>query len=121
MPSTLIVERPPRENADKTIGGLKRYFAEGNRFIFTHPGLSFVFLAMAVAMFVLSSFSPLISIFVRDELHAGPFLFGLISAMVGVGLIASTTVMLRAHGRKAEPHVVLYGLAGLGMAVAVLG
>jgi MFS transporter, DHA3 family, macrolide efflux protein len=76
---------------------------------------------MAVAMFVLSSFSPLISIFVRDELHAGPFLFGLISAMVGVGLIASTTVMLRTHGRKAEPHVVLYGLGGLGMAVAVLG
>src|ERR1051326_4735030 len=110
-----------RENADKTVAGLARDFVEGNRFIFTHRGLSFVFLAMAVAMFVLSSFSPLISIFVRDELHAGPFLFGVVSAMVGVGLIASTTVMIRAHGRKAEPHVALYGLAGLGMAVAVLG
>jgi MFS family permease len=121
MISRLTIERPPRENADKTVSGLARDFVEGNRFIFTHRGLSFVFLAMAVAMFVLSSFSPLISIFVRDELHAGPFLFGVVSAMVGVGLIASTTVMIRTHGRKAEPHVVLYGLAGLGMAVAVLG
>jgi DHA3 family macrolide efflux protein-like MFS transporter len=121
MLSRLTIDRPPRENADKTLSGLARDFVEGNRFIFTHAGLSFVFLAMAVAMFVLSSFSPLISIFVRDELHAGPFLFGIVSAMVGVGLIVSTTVMVKVAGRKAEPHVVLYGLLGLGMATAVLG
>jgi MFS transporter, DHA3 family, macrolide efflux protein len=121
MLSRLTIDRPPRENADKTLSGLVRDFVEGNRFIFTHAGLSFVFLAMAVAMFVLSSFSPLISIFVRDELHAGPFLFGVVSAMVGVGLIVSTTVMVKVAGRKAEPHVVLYGLLGLGMATAVLG
>lgn len=121
MLSRLTIDRPPRENADKTLAGLARDFVEGNRFIFTHAGLSFVFLAMAVAMFVLSSFSPLISIFVRDELHAGPFLFGVVSAMVGVGLIVSTTVMVKVAGRKAEPHVVLYGLLGLGMATAVLG
>jgi len=72
-------------------------------------------------MFVLSSFSPLISIFVRDELHAGPFLFGVVSAMVGVGLIVSTTVMVKTAGRKTQPHIVLYGLLGLGMATAVLG
>jgi MFS family permease len=121
MLSRLTIDRPPRQNADKTLAGLARDFVEGNRFIFTHAGLSFVFLAMAVAMFVLSSFSPLISIFVRDELHAGPFLFGVVSAMVGVGLIVSTTVMVKVAGRKVEPHVVLYGLVGLGMATAVLG
>jgi DHA3 family macrolide efflux protein-like MFS transporter len=121
MLSTLVIDRPPRENADKTLSGLARDFVEGNRFIFTHPGLSFVFLAMAVAMFVLSSFSPLISIFVRDELHAGPFLFGLVSAMVGVGLIASTTVIMRRGGGKVVPGVVLYGLVALGMGTAVLG
>lgn len=121
MLSRLTIDRPPRQNADKTLSGLARDFVEGNRFIFTHAGLSFVFLAMAVAMFVLSSFSPLISIFVRDELHAGPFLFGVVSAMVGVGLIVSTTVMVKVAGPKAEPHIVLYGLVGLGMATAVLG
>lgn len=120
MLSRLTIERPPRQGADKTLSGLARDFVEGNRFIFTHAGLSFVFLAMAVAMFVLSSFSPLISIFVRDELHAGPMLFGIVSAMVGVGLIASTSALVKMAGPKAEPHVVLYGLVGLGVAVAVL-
>ncbi len=119
--STLVVHRPRREGADRTLAGLTRDFVEGNRFIFTHAGLSFVFLAMAVAMFVLSSFSPLISIFVRDQLHAGPLLFGAVSAMVGAGLLVCTTAMVRMRGRKAEPHVVLYGLLGLGLAVAVLG
>lgn len=119
--STLVVHRPPRENADKTLSGLARDFLEGNRFIFTHPGLSFVFLAMAVAMFMLSSFSPLISIFVRDELRAGPFLYGIVSAMVGFGLIASTSVMMRGGRRRVEPRIVLYGLLALGLAIAVLG
>ena len=120
MLSRLTIERPPRHDADKTLAGLARDFAEGNRFIFTHAGLSFVFLAMAAAMFVLSSFSPLISIFVRDELKAGPMLFGVVSAMVGVGLIASTTAMVKVAGPKAKPHVVLYGLICLGVAIAVL-
>lgn len=119
--STLVVNRPPREGADKTLAGLTRDFVEGNRFIFTHAGLSFVFLAMAVAMFVLSSFSPLISIFVRDELHAGVLLFGIVSAMVGVGLFACTMVMLVRAGRKVEPHVVLYGLIALGVGTGILG
>lgn len=121
MISTLTIKRPAREKTDKSLAGLGRDFLEGNRFIFTHSGLSFVFLAMAVAMFVLSSFSPLISIFVRDQLHAGVFLFGVVSAMVGVGLIVSTTVLMRLSGRKAQPRVVLYGLATLGVGTTVLG
>jgi MFS family permease len=118
--STLTVHRPPREGADKTLSGLFRDFVEGNRFIFTHPGLSFVFLAMAVAMFVLSSFSPLISIFVRDQLHAGPLLFGVVSSMVGVGLIVCTSMLVRAKGRSTEPGLVTYGMAALGLATTIL-
>ena len=120
MISALVVHRPPREDADKTLKGLTRDFKEGNRFIFTHPGLSFVFIAMAVAMFVLSSFSPLISIFVRDQLKAGPMLFGVVSAMVGVGLIAGTTLITRIAGRRPQPGVVLVGLIGSGVATLVL-
>ncbi len=119
--STLVINRERRENADRTLSGLGRDFVEGNRFIFTHPGLSFVFLAMATAMFVLSSFSPLISIFVRDELHAGPLLFGFVSAMVGVGLIVCTMFLMRSHGRGSAPHVVLFGLLALALGTAILG
>src|SRR5437763_8109321 len=37
-------------------------FVEGNRFIFTHKQLSFAFLSSCAAMFVMSSFSPLMSV-----------------------------------------------------------
>jgi DHA3 family macrolide efflux protein-like MFS transporter len=119
--SRLNFSRPPREGADKSLRGLTRDFVEGNRFIFTHPGLSFVFIAMAVAMFVLSSFSPLISIFVRDQLHAGAMLFGIISGMVGVGLILGTSLITRIVGKRPQPSVVLVGLLITGVATSVLG
>jgi MFS family permease len=119
--SRLKFSRPPREGADKSLRGLTRDFVEGNRFIFTHPGLSFVFIAMAVAMFVLSSFSPLISIFVRDQLHAGAMLFGIISGMVGVGLILGTSLITKIVGKRPQPSVVLVGLLITGVATSVLG
>ncbi|HEY3929714.1 MAG TPA: MFS transporter [Candidatus Koribacter sp.] len=120
MISTLTIHRPPREGADKTLRGLTADFKEGNRFIFTHPGLSFVFMAMAVAMFVMSAFAPLISIFVRDALHAGTFMYGVVSGMIGVGLIAGTTMIVKISGGKPKPGVVLVGLLSLGVATAVL-
>ena len=120
MISTLTINRPPREGADRTLKGLTGDFTEGNRFIFTHPGLSFVFIAMAVAMFVLSAFSPLISIFVRDTLHAGSFVYGVVSAMVGFGLIVGTTAITKLSGGKPKSGVVLIGLLSMGVATAVL-
>jgi MFS transporter, DHA3 family, macrolide efflux protein len=119
--SRLKFTRPPREGADRTLRGFSRDFVEGNRFIFTHPGLSFVFVAMAAAMFVLSSFSPLISIFVRDELRAGAMMYGVVSGMVGVGLIVGTSLIMKIAGKAPQPRVVLYGLSLSGVATAVLG
>ncbi len=121
MISTLTVNRPMREGADKTLSGLSKDFLEGNRFIFTHPGLSFVFIAMAVAMFVMSSFSPLISIFVRDQLKAGAMLFGMVSGSVGVGLIVGTTLITKIAGKRPSPSVVLVGLMMCAVATSVLG
>src|SRR5262249_51334321 len=95
MISRLAVVRPARAQSEKTVQSLTQDFLQGNKFIFTHAGLSFVFIAMAVAMFVLSSFSPLISIYVRDSLFAGTFWFGAISAMVGVGMIVGTQMVTR--------------------------
>jgi DHA3 family macrolide efflux protein-like MFS transporter len=70
---------------------------------------------------VLSSFSPLISIYIRDSLSAGPVLFGVISAMVGVGLIVGTQLVTRLVKQRSKPHVVLSGLFALGLGAAFLG
>lgn len=120
MIATLAIVRP-RAQGEKTLTALSRDFLEGNRFIFTHAGLSFVFLAMGVAMFVLSAFSPLISIYIRDSLGAGPFVFGVISSMVGIGLIAGAQVLARVHTPASRTAVVLGGMLALGLGAALLG
>lgn len=120
MISSLAIVRP-RVQTEKTLASLSEDFLEGNRFIFTHAGLSFVFLAMGVAMFVLSSFSPLISIYIRDSLSAGPFIFGLISSMVGIGLIVGAQVLGHIHHKTTRTNIVLGGLLSLGVGAALLG
>jgi len=121
MISTLTIVRPARAQTQKTVKSLSQDFVAGNKFIFTHAGLAFVFIAMAVAMFVLSSFSPLISIYIRDSLAAGTLLFGVISAMVGVGLIVGTQLVTRLVKSRSKSHVVLSGLLALGVAAGLLG
>jgi len=120
MISSLVILRPQRQASEKTLSSLSQDFLEGNKFIFTHTGLTFVFVAMGVAMFVLSSFSPLISIYIRDFLHAGPFTFGLISAMVGIGLMIGAQLVPKLT-RLSRVQVVLGGLFGLGLSAAMLG
>lgn len=106
---------------DGSLRAYRRDFVAGNRFIFTHRELTFAFLSSCVAMFVLSSFSPLISVYSRDLLHAGPLLYGGISAMVGVGLLAGTTLLRAAGARRSIEELVLSGLLGLGLGAALLG
>ena len=70
MISSLSIVRPEGMRRGGSIRALVRDFIEGNAFIFTHRELSFAFLAAAFAMFMLSSFSPLISVYIRDMLGA---------------------------------------------------
>src|SRR5437868_4720972 len=121
MISRLVIARRKAAPKDGSLRALGRDFLEGNRFIWTHRGLSFAFLASAVAMFMLSSFSPLISVYIRDMLHAGPLVYGGISAMVGVGLIAGTQTVRSAAKDRPMVNLVLGGLFALGGAAAVLG
>ncbi|MGZ4843852.1 MAG: MFS transporter [Candidatus Angelobacter sp.] len=121
MISGLSVVRQARAQDGKTVKSLTQDFLAGNKFIFTHAGLAFVFIAMAVAMFVLSSFSPLISIYIRDTLHAGTFMFGTISTMVGVGMIIGTPLVTRLARGRSKTNIVLSGLFSLGLGAGLLG
>lgn len=118
MIGTLAILRPVMPKKERHLG---RDFLEGNRFIFTHKELSFAFVASAVAMLVLSSFSPLISIYIRDTLAAGPRAYGIISSLVGVGLIAGTALVRKASQTREVSTVILYGLLGLGAGAVLLG
>jgi predicted MFS family arabinose efflux permease len=48
-------------------------------------------------------------------------LFGIISGMVGVGLILGTSLITRIVGKRPQPSVVLVGLLITGVATSVLG
>jgi DHA3 family macrolide efflux protein-like MFS transporter len=119
MVSTLVIN-PPRP-AGKSVQGFLHDFSSGNRFIFTHSYLAFVVTAMVVAMFVMSCFSPLISIYVRDMLRGGTFLYGFVSTMVGVGLILGTQSVSRFARQRSKKDVVLMGLLALGFSTGLLG
>ena len=119
MIARLVIERPATHQG--SVKALSHDFIEGNRFIFTHRALSFAFIAAAAAMFMLSSFSPLISVYIRDTLHAGEVLYGIISAMVGFGLIAGTALVRRAAAGRPMSQVIVIGLFGLAIGAALLG
>jgi len=119
MISRLTIERPLTHEG--SVKALTHDFAEGNRFIWTHRALSFAFLASAAAMFMLSSFSPLISIYIRDSLHAGTMMYGAISSMVGVGLIAGTVLVQKAAKDRPMASVIVAGLWGVAAGAGLLG
>jgi MFS transporter, DHA3 family, macrolide efflux protein len=122
MLSTILIVRvvKARGSGEKTVGSMMKDYTAGSRFILTHPAISFVMIAMMTAMFVMSCFSPLISVYVRDQLHAGTRAFGLISAMVGVGLIAGTQLVNAIAKGFSKKHVALAGLFGLAFATFIL-
>jgi len=122
MLSTILVMRvvSQRGTGEKTVGSLIKDYTAGSRFILTHPAISFVMIAMMTAMFVLSCFSPLISVYVRDQLHAGTRALGLISAMIGVGLIVGTQTVNAVAKGFSKKRVALGGLFGLSFATFVL-
>jgi DHA3 family macrolide efflux protein-like MFS transporter len=120
--STLQITRPAgTKEKKKTLRALIGDFIAGNKFIFTHSAMAFVFTAMAVAIFVFASFSPLISIYLRDFLFAGPIWFGASSAIVGIGMIVGAQLVRRLLRIHPTTSAVLCGLAGLGMGATVLG
>jgi MFS transporter, DHA3 family, macrolide efflux protein len=122
MLSTIVIMRvaSARDSGDKSVKSMMKDYTAGSRFILTHPAISFVMIAMMTAMFVMSCFSPLISVYVRDQLHAGTRAFGLISAMVGVGLIVGTQLVNAIAKGLSKKHVSLAGLFGLAFATFIL-
>jgi MFS family permease len=115
---------PPQaagESANSRIHQVWSELAEGLRYIVHHRALSFVVLAMSAGLFTIGCFGPLIAIFVRESLHASSGVFGLVSAMVGVGLLAGTQGLRVVARHVSNETMVLSGLLGIGAGVLLLG
>ena len=113
---------PPRtESANSKIHQILHDMREGASYIFHHAAISFVVLAMAAGMFVIGCFGPLIAVWVRDLLHASALVFGIVSAMVGLGMMFGMPVVRRLSGTVSNSTLVLSGLAGVGLGALLLG
>jgi hypothetical protein len=103
-------------------GGVKSVLEQlfgGMKFIFTHAAISFVVLAMGAGMFAMSCFGPLIAIYVRDLLKAGNGLYGVLSSLIGVGMLAGSFVLQPLTKGRRKEMVVLGGLLTIGIAILI--
>jgi MFS transporter, DHA3 family, macrolide efflux protein len=113
---TLTIKREgPPAPASSVLSSLM----QGFRFIFSHAAISFVMIAMASGMFAFRAFGALLSIYVRDILKMQSRTFGILNSLIGFGMIAGTQLVRRFSARSTPQHMVIYGLAGIGIAVFV--
>jgi DHA3 family macrolide efflux protein-like MFS transporter len=110
---------PAAENSS-AIGKIWLDMKQGISFIVHHAALFFVILAMAAGMFVIGCFGPLIAIYVRDSLHASTKMFGIVSPMIGLGMLLGING-LNSLGKKLSNTLLVYsGLCGIAIGLVIL-
>jgi predicted MFS family arabinose efflux permease len=92
---------------------------QGFRFIFSHGAISFVMIAMACGMFAMRSFAALLSIYTRDILLRSAETFGVLNSMCGIGMIGGSQLVRKFAVRSTPQHMVVYGMAGMGVSVLI--
>jgi DHA3 family macrolide efflux protein-like MFS transporter len=119
MVYTLTIDRAPSRkplNLSIVIAEMNA----GMKFIFTHSAVSFVILSLMAGMFVIRCFFALIAVYVRDVLRGGSALFGSISSLVGIGIIAGTQLIRHFAREKSKGHLVILGLVGIGISIMLM-
>jgi MFS transporter, DHA3 family, macrolide efflux protein len=114
--------KPAAPDAENTsaIGKVWLDMKQGISFIVHHAALLFVILAMAAGMFVIGCFGPLIAIYVRDSLHASTKMFGIVSPMIGLGMLLGING-LNTFGKKLSNTLLVYsGLCGIAVGLVIL-
>jgi DHA3 family macrolide efflux protein-like MFS transporter len=114
----------PNEATEETkkigFGSILPDMRQGIGFILGHAALLFVMLAFASGMFVLGCFGPLIAVYVRDSLHASTRTFGVVSAMIGAGLIVGAQLVNSVGKNLKNSTLVLMGLGGIAVGLSLL-
>jgi len=112
--------KPEVHESSSTLGKIGRDMKQGIDFILHHAALLFVILAMAAGMFVLGCFGPLIAVYVRDSLHASTRAFGIVAAMIGLGMLIGING-LNTFGKKLSNTLLVYsGLFGIAVGLVIL-
>ena len=117
MVMTLAIHRTPAPGA--AASSVMASMRQGFGFIFTHGSISFVIVAMTAGMFAVRCFGALLSVYVRDVLFSNAALYGTLNSLIGIGMITGTQFLHRVAAKVSKQFLVIYGLAGMGLAVLV--
>ncbi len=82
--------------------------------------LRFLFTLTFLAIFVIIGYDVLSSIFVRDVLHGGEGLYGVLIGLVGLGTVGSTVMLMARKKESGQWRDVIVGLALLALIPASL-
>jgi MFS family permease len=82
--------------------------------------LRWVFLIVFLGTVVIIGFDVLASIYIRDTLHAGEQYYGLAIALVGLGAILSTFILMSRKNQTNPWWIVIWGLGLLGLIPSVM-
>src|SRR3954469_21140146 len=123
---SVVITRPPTMQAAAASSSYRIHqiwadMKQGMTFILHHAAILFFVIAMAAGLFTIGCFAPLISIWVRDTLHAREGIFGFVSGNVGLGMLIGTQVVRRLSKHASDTTLVMAGLAGIGGGVLLLG
>jgi len=122
MVAQLVIHRLPKAKDPNShpVRAVAGDLLDGVRFVAAHPLLTFAILAMTAGMFAVSCFGPLIAVYVRDALHSSPLVFGIVNAMIGVGMICGTVMSGRLARGGSRARLIVLGLAVMGGFVLLL-
>ena len=97
-----------------------RDLGAGFSFLFTDPRFSFVVFSMAAGTFAAGCFGALASVYVRDVLHRGPPLLGMIGMLIAAGTVAGSA-MLSKYARRYDPRqLIACGMAAVGASILLI-
>lgn len=116
----LIQIQRERSTAPMNLSIVIREMKAGMKFILTHSAVSFVIISLTAGMFAIRCFFALIAVYVRDVLGGTSTMFGTISSLVGIGMIIGTQVIHRFARKRSKAHLVILGLVGIGVSIALM-
>ena len=97
-----------------------RDLAAGFGFLFTDPRFSFVVFSMTAGTFAAGCFGALTPVYVRDVLHRGPSLLGMIGMLIAAGTVAGSGLLSKYARRRDPRRLIGCGMVAVGASILLI-
>jgi len=116
----LATLRYPRAVTRAPARAVIRDLGAGIRFLFTDSRFSFVALSMTAGTFAAGCFIALASLYVRDVLHRGPPVLGMIASLIAAGTVVGSAGLSGCARGRDPGRLIGGGMAGVGASILLI-